>query len=82
MSGKDSDYDYDDRDDYVNRPCKCEKCKKESKKCEKSRKCEKTRKHEKHNSCEKCKKNDKECDKNIDVKNDGKCVTITITQCT
>ena len=39
MSGKDSDYDYDDRDDYENRPCKCEKCKKESKKCEKPRIC-------------------------------------------
>lgn len=71
---RDSDCD-DDSDCSV-----CDKCKKReySKKC-KSKKCDKCKKPEKSKKC-KCQENN-ECDKNIEVKNEGNCITITIKQC-
>lgn len=71
---RDSDYD-DDSDCSV-----CDKCRKREhyKKC-KSKKCDKCKKPEKSKKC-KCQENN-ESDKNVQVKNEGNCITITIKQC-
>ena len=72
MSSRKYRYSDDDSDCSV-----CDKCKKHENK--KSNKCDKCKKPEKSKKC-KCQENN-ESDKNVEVKNEGNCITITIKQC-